>query len=261
MRKKIVAGNWKMNKTPDEGILLTDEILVLLNQRQFNPHDETDIVLCPPFTHLKSIAELLFNFKLKSIDLKIGAQNCHWENQGAFTGEVAAQMVKACGAEFVIIGHSERRQYFNETNQILSKKVKIVLEHHLYPIFCCGESYEQRNGNKHFEIIESQLKEGMFHLNKSEIEKSVIAYEPVWAIGTGVNAKPEQAQQIHEFIRKLIERNYDIETANNISIIYGGSCNVSNAKSIFSQPDIDGGLIGGASLKAKDFVEIIFSLP
>lgn len=254
MRKKIVAGNWKMHKTLEEGIFLAKEIILKLQTGNRKP--ETIVILCPPFVHLKSISEII-NHQSSISNLHLCSQNCHWENQGAFTGEISPAMLKSVGVEYVIIGHSERRQFFQETNEMLAKKIIAVLKNNLRPIFCCGETLEQRNQNKQLHIVAQQLKESLFHLSKNEMEQVVIAYEPVWAIGTGLNATPEQAQEMHQYIRKLIAEQYNKELAENISILYGGSCKPDNAKSIFYQPDVDGGLIGGASLKADDFVKII----
>jgi len=250
MRKKIVAGNWKMNKSYDEGIALIEETIKLLDAENVK---DTEVIFCPPFIHLHKAAKLVKDKK----HVSTGAQNCYSEESGAYTGEVSAGMIKSSGAEYVIIGHSERRQYFGETNQQLAKKVNLVLRHNLIPIYCCGEPLEVRESNKHFELVSTQIKEGLFHLTKDEINKIVIAYEPVWAIGTGKTASKEQAQEMHAHIRKLIAQQYDEKTANGISILYGGSCKPSNAKELFAQPDVDGGLIGGASLVAADFVGIV----
>lgn len=255
MRKKIVAGNWKMHTTLQEGIVLANEVVSLASRIS---HLASHIILCPPFIHLKSISEIINN-QSSIINVKLGAQNCHWEEKGAFTGEVSASMLKSAGAEFVIIGHSERRQYFRETNEMLAKKVRVVLQNQLTPIFCCGETLDERKKGKQFDVVTQQLLEGIFHLQESEIKNLIIAYEPVWAIGTGLNATPEQAQEMHQFIRKLLAKQYNESLAENISILYGGSCKPDNAKSIFAQKDVDGGLIGGASLKAKDFIQIVNS--
>ncbi len=252
MRKKIVAGNWKMNKSYNEGIDLIEETVTLLDKEKVKG---VDVIFCPPFIHLRKASKIVKDEK----HIFTGAQNCYNEESGAYTGEVSCEMIQSCGAEYVIIGHSERRQYFGETNQQLAKKINLSLKHQLTPIYCCGEPLEVRESNKHFELIETQIKEGLFHLTKDEIAKVVVAYEPVWAIGTGKTATKEQAQEVHAFIRKTIAEKYDSKTADGISILYGGSCKPSNAKELFSQPDVDGGLIGGAALVAADFVGIVNS--
>lgn len=252
MRKNIIAGNWKMNKTPQESTQLVEETLQLLAKENIG---ETIVIFCPPFIALERVASLVKGKK----NIFAAAQNCHWEKSGAYTGEVSAAMIKAAGAAYVIIGHSERRLYFNETNEQLAKKVNAVLAEGLQPIYCCGEPLEVREANKHFELVAQQIKEGLFHLSKDDFSKVVIAYEPVWAIGTGKVASDEQAQEIHAYIRKLITEKYDAATAANTTIQYGGSMKPSNAKGLMSQPDVDGGLIGGASLIAADFVGIIKS--
>jgi triosephosphate isomerase len=252
MRKKIVAGNWKMHKSYKEGIELLDETLVLLDMEKVKG---VEVVFCPPFIHLHKASKSIEGSKY----IHTGAQNCHWEESGAYTGETSCGMIKSAGASYVIVGHSERRQYFNETNEQLGKKVNVALKHKLTPIYCCGETLNIREANEHFEVVGSQIKESLFHLSKEEMEQVVIAYEPVWAIGTGKNASKEQAQEMHAFIRKTIAHQYTLGVAENISILYGGSCKPSNAPELFSQPDVDGGLIGGASLAAADFVGIIKS--
>jgi triosephosphate isomerase len=187
----------------------------------------------------------------------VGAQNAHQNESGAYTGEISAKMVKSTGAAFVILGHSERRQYFGEDNQLLAKKTDTALANGLKPIFCIGETLEERESEQHFEVIKKQLEEGVFHLSTEQFEQLVLAYEPVWAIGTGKTASSEQAQEIHAFIREQIANNYTQEVADNTTILYGGSCNPKNAADLFAQPDIDGGLIGGASLKSRDFLDIV----
>lgn len=246
MRKKIVAGNWKMNKTLDEGIQLAIEVNNKLNR------NDVTVVLCTPFIHLTEVKKVL-----NKSNLFLGAQNCASEESGAYTGEVSAAMVKSTGADYVIIGHSERRTYYHETDEILNKKVKLALKHNLIPIFCCGELLEERNKNIHFEVVQNQLKKGLFDLSAEEFGKIVIAYEPVWAIGTGVVATPEQAQEMHSMIREFIAKNYNKEIAENLTILYGGSCKASNARDLFKNPDVDGGLIGGASLIADEFIGIV----
>jgi triosephosphate isomerase len=187
----------------------------------------------------------------------LAAQNCSAEVSGAFTGEVSVDMINSIGAQYVIIGHSERRHIFGENNAMVERKIQVVLEAGLIPIFCCGETLNERNSGKHFQVINSQLEEALFELNKNEICNVIIAYEPVWAIGTGVNATPQQAQEIHHFIRNSIKEKYGEDISNFTSILYGGSCNSKNAKELFSNPDVDGGLVGGASLKSREFVDIV----
>ena len=249
MRKKIVAGNWKMHKNYKEGIDLIESCIRLFEKEK---NKTTELIFCTPFIHLHKASKLTDEHK----HIHTGGQNCHWEEQGAFTGETSCAMLKSCGASFVIIGHSERRMYFNETHEQLAKKVDSALKHNLIPIFCCGEPLEIREANTHLELISKQIRESLFHLSKEQISKTVIAYEPVWAIGTGKTANTEQAQDMHAHIRKALAHQYVLETATNISILYGGSCKPSNAKELFSQPDVDGGLIGGAALVAEDFIAI-----
>jgi triosephosphate isomerase len=249
MRKKIVAGNWKMNTTLSEGIALAREVNKLVED---NPSDVT-VIVAPPFIHLSEISKLLTHVHLS-------AQNCASESKGAYTGEVSVEMIQSTGAQYVIIGHSERRTYFKEDNETLFKKTKLVLEKELIPIFCCGEILSERNAGKHFSTVKQQLEETIFKFDEKHFRNIIIAYEPVWAIGTGVNATPEQAQEMHRFIRQLIENKFDEQVAADISILYGGSCKPSNARELFENPDVDGGLIGGASLQANDFVEIVKSL-
>jgi triosephosphate isomerase (TIM) len=252
MRKKIVAGNWKMNKTYQEGLALVSEIDNMLKDEVSGG---VEVVLAPPFPYLQSISKLVQGNPL----LHLAAQDCHQKESGAFTGEVSAAMLQSVGCAYVILGHSERRQYFREDNQLLEQKVKAAINQGLIPIFCCGESLEEREQENHFKVIAGQLKEGLFHLSNEDFAKVVIAYEPVWAIGTGKTASSEQAQEVHAYIREQIARHYDAEAATNTTILYGGSCNPGNARELFSQPDVDGGLIGGASLKSRDFVDIVKS--
>lgn len=248
MRKKIVAGNWKMNLK----ILDALELIQSIDKHvDFDPPNE--VIIFPPATYLDMAMEHITK------GLSVGAQNCHHERSGAYTGEVSAEMIASIGAEYVLVGHSERRLYFNEDNQLLAKKVNAALSVDLIPIYCCGESLEQRESNQFFELIEQQISESLFHLNEEEFKKVVIAYEPVWAIGTGKTATANQAQEVHTFIRQLISKKYDSQLADSISILYGGSCKPSNAKELFAQADIDGGLIGGASLNADDFIQIVNS--
>jgi triosephosphate isomerase (TIM) len=249
MRAKIVAGNWKMNFTIDEGIQFINELKSLLNKKAtYIP----DIIIIPPFTH---IYEFVKNFNGSL--LKFGAQNLYEKEKGAFTGEISANMIKSTGADYVIIGHSERRQYFFETNNQLAVKVQVALKNNLYPIYCCGETLEERNKNVHFDLIKDQIEIGLFQLSEADILKVIIAYEPVWAIGTGVVATADQAQEIHAYIRRLIRNKYGDDISDQISILYGGSVKSSNAAELFMLPDVDGGLVGGASLIPNEFYEII----
>ena len=249
MRKKIVAGNWKMNKNYTDGISLFSEVL---NMAKDELRGNQQVIVCAPYIHLNSLAQLNNGYQ----QVSIGAQNAHQEETGAFTGEISAAMLKSVGVAYVILGHSERRQYFSEDNTLLAKKTNIALKNELIPIFCIGETLAERQSGEHFNIIKSQLAEGTFHLPAEDFSKLVIAYEPVWAIGTGVTASSAQAQEIHAFFRAQIAAKYNQAVADNISILYGGSCNPTNANELFSQADIDGGLIGGASLKARDFIDI-----
>ncbi len=247
MRKKIVAGNWKMNTTLEEGVELANNVNALLKGKKAN----CDVIVCVPFTHLTSV-----NAVLEPELVGLGAENCSEHAKGAYTGEVSASMVKSTGAGYVILGHSERRQYFGENNEQLLAKTKIALENGLVPIFCVGEVLEQREDGSFNEVVKSQV-EALFSLSAEDFGKIVIAYEPVWAIGTGKTATAEQAQEMHAHIRGVIADKYGKEVAENTSILYGGSCKPSNAKEIFAKPDVDGGLIGGAALKAEDFMGII----
>lgn len=246
MRKNIVAGNWKMNKTFEEGLELARAVdLGVAN----NDMQDVTVIVAPPFIHLSEVTKNVKN-------IGVSAQNCAAEVSGAYTGEVSATMVKSTGAEYTIIGHSERRSYYNETDGILNKKVKLALENGLKPIFCCGEILAEREANNHFQVVKDQLDKGVFDLSETEFKNIIIAYEPVWAIGTGVTATPEQAQEMHKYIRGLIVERYGEQIADDTTILYGGSCNAQNAKDLFSNPDVDGGLIGGASLKPDDFLTI-----
>jgi triosephosphate isomerase len=244
-RKKIVAGNWKMNMTIDE----SNE---LINELKEVSKNNVEIKIAPSFTNLYYTISLLKNSVIEVI-----AQNVHSEKRGAYTGEISTEMLKSIGVNTVIIGHSERRKYFNETDTILSKKVKAALENSLNIIFCIGEELSERESGNHFEIIKNQLTNALIDLNNSEIKNIVIAYEPVWAIGTGMTANNQQIQEMHEFIRELINKKFSNEIADNIRILYGGSVKPNNAKEIFSLNDVDGGLIGGASLNFSDFHSII----
>jgi len=250
MRKNIVAGNWKMNLDLSQGIQLFNEIQELIKVELTG---NQEVIVCSPSIHLSNLAKDI-DGKLK---LSIGAQNCHQADSGAYTGELSASMIASTGAKYVIIGHSERRLYFSETNDLLAQKIDSVLRNNLTPIFCFGETLEQRNGGTFFDVIKEQISEASFHLDATHFAKLILAYEPVWAIGTGLTASPEQAQEIHAFIRNLLTEKYGQSLSENITILYGGSCNPKNAEELFAQPDIDGGLIGGASLKARDFMDII----
>ena len=248
MRKNIVAGNWKMNKTLQEGIALAKE----LNEVLANEKPNCDVIICTPFIHLASVTPLVDPAKIG-----VGAENCADKESGAFTGEVSAAMVASTGAKYVILGHSERRAYYHETIETLAVKVRLALDNGLTPIFCVGEVLEDREAGKQNEVVHEQLAGSLFDLTAEDFSKIVIAYEPVWAIGTGKTATAAQAQEMHAFIRKAIADKYGKEVADNTSILYGGSCKASNAKELFANPDVDGGLIGGASLKAADFKGII----
>ncbi len=248
-RQRIVAGNWKMNKSYVEGRNLAKEIADRLQ-----PTD-TLVVLAPPFVHLNNVGNIIRDVS----SLRLGAQNCHWAESGAYTGEVSARMLASVEVSFVIIGHSERREYFGETDEILAQKVDAVLAQRMRPIFCCGEKLDAREAGKQEEVVEEHLHKGLFHLSPEAFREVVIAYEPVWAIGTGKNASPEQAQEMHAFIRRLVAEQYGDDIAGATTILYGGSCNPANARELFKQPDVDGGLIGGASLKAEDFLAIVNS--
>lgn len=250
MRKNIIAGNWKMNMDFTSGILLFTEILNMINDEVSG---KQEVIVCPPYIHLSSLTQL----SKSNARISIGAQNCHQADSGAFTGEVSASMIQSAGARYVIIGHSERRLFFAEDSLLLAQKLDSVLNNGLIPIFCIGETLEQRNANTYFEIIKQQLDEAAFHLSETDFSRIVLAYEPVWAIGTGLTATPEQAQEIHAYIRNEVSTKYNKALADELTILYGGSCNPKNAVELFSQKDIDGGLIGGASLKPRDFVDII----
>lgn len=244
-----------MNKLYSEAVELVDEITIQLKD---DPTADNIIkIIIPAFPYIRKVVRHSHGVK----NLYTGAQNCASEENGAYTGEVSAAMIKSLEANYVIIGHSERRSYYKETYLDLKKKVNACLEQSLTPIFCVGETKEMRQSNKHFEVVGEQVKESLFHLSAKEFDKLVLAYEPVWAIGTGLTATSAQAQEMHHFIRSLVEKNYGKETAHKVSILYGGSCNAKNATELFASPDVDGGLIGGASLVAKDFITIIHSFP
>lgn len=252
MRKKIVAGNWKMNMTFEEGQILTSEIVNMYKDENVK---DVIAILNPPFPHLFPVKKLIGEVA----GVSIGAQNCSDKESGAFTGEVSAKIVASFGVEYVIIGHSERREYFNEDNELLATKVKTALANGLKPIFCCGESLDIRTAGTHEPNVKFQLTQSLFDLSPEDFSKVVIAYEPIWAIGTGKTATADQAQEMHAALRRHIASKFGKEIADNTSILYGGSCNPKNAQEIFSKADVDGGLIGGASLKSRDFMDIIKS--
>ena len=249
MRKNIVAGNWKMNKTFEEADELISDIMDLLEKNELKR--DTMMIVCPPFPYI----EMCTDYSNDSYFM-VGAQNVADQERGAYTGEVSAEMLQSLEAAYCIVGHSERRQYYGETNATVARKVDLLLKHDIRPIVCCGEVLDEREAGKQFDVVKRQITDGLFHLTPEQFGQIVIAYEPVWAIGTGKTATPEQAQEIHAYIRSLIAEKYGKEVADNCSILYGGSCKPSNAKELFANPDVDGGLIGGASLQAKDFVDI-----
>lgn len=247
MRKKIVAGNWKMNNDSAQTEALIDELI------EKRPTDTTTkIVIAPTFVNLQAAVK-----QAAGSNIIVAAQNMHQAESGAYTGEVSVSMLKSIKVNTVILGHSERRAYFNENNSLLAEKVNTALKYNLTVIFCFGEELADRKSENHFNVVESQLREGLFHISESEWSNIVLAYEPVWAIGTGETASPEQAQEMHAFIRNLIRQNVSETVAENTSILYGGSVKPDNAREIFSKADVDGGLIGGASLKADDFLAIV----
>ena len=246
MRKQIVAGNWKMNKNLQQGKVLCNSIL---NQLEAS---NKEVILAVPFTHFTVLAELL-----KDSEIKLAAQNCHYELSGSYTGEISASMFASLGVDYVILGHSERREYNKEDNDLLRKKVDTALSQNLKVIYCCGETHNERSLGVHFDFVAKQIIKVVFHLNAQQMKNIIIAYEPVWAIGTGETATSFQAQEMHIHIRSVIASKYGVDIANSISILYGGSCKPSNAQELFSQSDVDGGLIGGASLNAEDFISII----
>ncbi|MDE6125347.1 MAG: triose-phosphate isomerase [Muribaculaceae bacterium] len=248
MRKNIVAGNWKMNTTLAEGVGLAKDV----NEALKNAADvKCDVVICVPFTHLASVAAVIDE------KLGLGAENCADHVKGAYTGEVSAPMVASTGAKYVILGHSERRQYYGETSEILKEKVNLALAENLTPIFCIGEVLEERENGSFLDVVTKQIQEALFDLSAEDFGKLVLAYEPVWAIGTGKTATAEQAQEMHAHIRGVIAEKYGKEVAENCSILYGGSCKPSNAKELFAKTDVDGGLIGGAALDAASFMGIV----
>ncbi len=248
MRKNIVAGNWKMNTTLPEGLKLAEEVNAAVAAAKPN----CDVVICVPFTHLAPVAAVI-----DQNVLGLGAENCADHTSGAYTGEVSAPMVASTGATYVILGHSERRQYYGEDSKVLREKLGLALANGLTPIFCIGEVLEERENGTFNEVVKAQIEEALFDLSAEDFGKLILAYEPVWAIGTGKTATPEQAEDMHAFIRATIEGKYGKEVAENTSILYGGSCKPSNAAELFAKPDIDGGLIGGAALKCEDFMGIV----
>ena len=248
MRKNIVAGNWKMNTTLAEGVNLAKDVNEAL--KGFTPN--CDVVIGVPFTHLASVSAVIDSTKLG-----LGAENCADHKSGAYTGEVSAAMVASTGATYVILGHSERRQYYGETSEILKEKVALALENNLTPIFCIGEVLEERENGSYLEVVKTQIEEALFGMSAEDFSKLILAYEPVWAIGTGKTATDDQAEEMHAFIRNVIAEKYGNEVAENTSILYGGSCKPSNAAQLFAKPNVDGGLIGGASLDAESFMGIV----
>ena len=246
MRKNIVAGNWKMHKNQHETIALLEEIIAQ------KPTTTTEIIVAPTFVNLAKAVETT-----NGSEINVAAQNMHQAEGGAFTGEISVGMLTDVGVTTVILGHSERRAYFHETDALIANKVDTALKHNMRVIFCFGEELKDRQNNNHFNVVEYQLRDGLFHLEKTDWRNIVLAYEPVWAIGTGETASPDQAQEMHKFIRNLVEKVYGFDIANDLSILYGGSVKPDNAKEIFSKPDVDGGLIGGAALKATDFIAIV----
>ena len=246
MKNKIIAGNWKMNKTRIEAEQLINALIPLVKDTK------NTVVICVPFTDLCKAVKLT-----KGTNIHVGAQNCHWKESGAFTGEIAPSMLTELGVEYVVIGHSERRTYFGETDATVLARTKAALAAGLKPIVCIGETLEERNSGNMEKVLQRQVREGFKDVTEEALANIVVAYEPVWAIGTGKTATPEQAQEIHAFIRSIVANKYGKEIADNTSILYGGSCKPSNAKELFSNPDVDGGLIGGAALKVSDFKGII----
>ncbi len=252
MRKQIAAANWKMNLTLSQGEKLIDEILAKPHELKENQQ----VVFAVPSPYLQ-MAQQKLN---KKENVLVAAQNCYSKKSGAYTGEISVEMLQSLHIKFVLIGHSERREYFTESNSFLAEKINIALEYNITPIFCCGEALSIREANTQNELVAKQLQESLFHLSIEDIQKIVLAYEPIWAIGTGKTATSAQAQEMHAFIRKEISKKYSGEIAEEISILYGGSVKANNAVEIFSQPDVDGGLVGGASLIADEFVAIINAL-
>lgn len=250
MRKKIVAGNWKMNKLMDEAVALTSELVNMANDEV---KGNVKVILCPPSIYLTTIGKYIET----TPNFSLAAQNCSEKTAGAFTGEISAAMLKSIGVAYVLIGHSERRQYFNENNALLAEKVNAALANDVSPIFCCGESLDQRQNEDFIGFVKNQITESLFHLSADEIQSVIIAYEPIWAIGTGLTASAEQAQEMHAALRAHLADKYGADVAEEISILYGGSVTAASADELFASPDIDGGLVGGASLKSREFTNII----
>ena len=250
MRKHIVAGNWKMNTTVPEGVELAKAVVA----KSAEVPSDVELIIATPFTHLYPVNEVV-----KGTRVALSAENCADKAKGAYTGEVSVDMLKSTGCEYTILGHSERRQYYGETDAILVEKVKLALANGLDVIYCVGENLDQREAGKHFEVVTSQIENVLFGLSAEEMAKIVVAYEPVWAIGTGKTATADQAEEIHAYIRSLLAEMFGAQVADDTTILYGGSCKPSNAKELFAKPDIDGGLIGGAALKADDFIGIALS--
>ena len=250
-RNFLIVGNWKMNKLYVEGIVLANNIISKFEKVNLG----AKVIICPPFIHLQTISNMLKEMP----NFSTGAQNCHELESGAFTGEVSASILKSVGVEYIIIGHSERRSIFNENESIISKKIDAVISAGITPILCCGENLEQRINGDYLEFVNKQIRDSLFHLSADDFQKIIIAYEPVWAIGTGKTASPEQAQEMHNNIRKYVEDQFGNNVSEKISILYGGSVNALNAAKLFHQDDIDGALVGSASLNADDFIEIINS--
>ena len=248
MRKKIIAGNWKMNKNLMESQYLISKLASGLGSKKLN----CEVIVCPPFTSLSEV-----NTLIKNTPLKLGAQNLYFQESGAYTGEISGTMLKSVGCEYVIIGHSERRTIFNESDGLINKKIKAAFAAGLKPIFCIGETLEERISGKEKDILNKQLSGGLAEISMEQMKILIIAYEPVWAIGTGKTATPEQAEEMHQFIRMYIKNDFNEETADNLIIQYGGSVKPENAKELLSQPDIDGALVGGACLNAESFISII----
>lgn len=247
MRKKIVAGNWKMNLTKNEGLLLVEGVVNGMNK------SDVKVIIAPPFPFISDASTVA-----SKSEVSVAGQNCHQEKSGAYTGEVSAAALKSFGCEYCIVGHSERRQYYSEDDKLINQKIKQLLDNHIQPIYCCGESLEERESEEHFKVVEMQIQSALQGLKKDELLNVVVAYEPIWAIGTGKTATPKQAQEMHTFIREKLAQVLGNE-AQEVSILYGGSVKPDNARELFSQKDIDGGLIGSASLNATDFLAIIDS--
>ncbi len=247
-RKVIIAGNWKMNKTVEESVSLAKDVVTAVGSVE-----DVTVAVCPPFTSLYAVSEVL-----KGSNVKLGAQDVHWEEAGAFTGKISVSMLKSCGVEVVVLGHSEQREYFGETNETVNKKVKAVLAGDLTPIVCVGETLEERESGEMETVVKSHVEGAYDGISKDDALKTVIAYEPVWAIGTGKTATPEQADEVHAFIRKVLVELYDVEVAESLQIQYGGSMKPGNAKELLGKENVDGGLIGGAALDAELFKGIVF---